>query len=82
MNPMTQRLALADVTLPKKEKKTRSSVKLPDALWDRLDATAKATRENGEEGYTRDEVIEHFIKWAYQELEERGATRPPEKKKR
>lgn len=44
--------------LPPREKKVRSSVGLPPSLWKELEDVAEAAN------YTRDDVIEEFLKWA------------------
>lgn len=53
---------MADI-LPPPEKTRRSSVSLPDEMWTRLDEIAEKT------SYTRDTVIQHFLRWAIQEWE-------------
>lgn len=66
---------------PKGEEKTRgSTVHLPDSMWDRLDEIALETKQDDPDGkgYSRNEVIQQFMRWAIREYE---AERRAKKKK-
>jgi hypothetical protein len=67
---------------PKGDVKVRgSSVYLSDAMWDRLTEIAEETQREdpGGKGYSRNEVIQHFLEWA---LREYDAERRAKKKSR
>lgn len=55
---------------PAGETITRSSVKLPDSLWTKLEKISKETLDaKGERLYTRDQIIEHLLRWALNEYD-------------
>ena len=56
---------MANILPPKVVEPTRrSSVTLAERTWGRVDEIAEAS------GYSRDEVLQHFIDWACQEWTE------------
>ena len=58
--------------LPPKGDKTRgSSVYLTDATWERLTEIAEQSKSEDPhgKGYSRNEVIQHFLDWAIREYE-------------
>jgi hypothetical protein len=86
-NSIRRRLALADI-LPKQEPSSRSSVTLPDRQWTRLKEISEITVERAEAagvksgGFTRDEIMKHFLDWAIQEWEAEEAEAAPAKRLR
>ena len=70
--PETSQPMGSSILPPKREPKTRgSTVHLPDDVWERLDEIAEETRADDPNGagYSRNEVIAHFIRWAMREYE-------------
>lgn len=59
------------------------SVYLPKSLWERLSAIAADSARDDPDGrgYSRNEVIVHFLKWACDEHEREVAERRPHKKR-
>lgn len=62
---------VSSILPPKTTEKTRgSTVHLPDSMWERLDAiSAETAEEDVEGGYSRNEVIQQFLRWAIREYE-------------
>jgi hypothetical protein len=58
-------------TIPITRKASRTSVKLPDELWERLKHAAQLlsdeAKRDGREPLTRDDVMEHACRWWLQE---------------
>lgn len=76
--PAKERIQVSEV-IPPTEKVTRTSVQLPDSMWERLTSIAKTMSEEakreGRKPYTRDDVIYHFCRWGMQEWESERATK-------
>lgn len=67
MEDRERRLEVAKLVPPPPEATTRSSVVLPDWMWERLAAIASEHKHTETRRYTRDEIIRHFLDWAIQE---------------
>jgi hypothetical protein len=64
----TRRRDVTDITeLLSKEETRRSSVELPVSMWSRLEEIAAGTYKTSSKRYTRDEIIQHFLRWALEE---------------
>jgi metal-responsive CopG/Arc/MetJ family transcriptional regulator len=63
---------MSSILPPKGEVKTRgSTVHLPDEMWDRLDEISAETKAEdlAGKGYSRNEVIQQFLRWAMREYD-------------
>lgn len=67
-------------TTPASEKVTRTSVQLPDELWEELGQAAKVlsevARKEGRRTFARDDVIAHACKWWLQAWKTENAKKP------
>jgi hypothetical protein len=66
-----QKATRAAGIIPEPREWTRSSVTLPQEVWDRLDTNLKAVNSNrpGPEKFSRDEFIAECLGWAMREIE-------------
>lgn len=54
---------------PPEEKTTRSSVELPDWMWAKLKQMAASHRHTSSRSYTRDELLQWLLSWAFREYD-------------
>lgn len=67
-NP-TRRYDVSRIIPPPPEATTRSSVVLPDWMWERLSEIATNHKHHEGKRYTRDDIIRHFMAWAIDEYD-------------
>lgn len=69
-------------TLPTSEKVSRTSVSLPDTVWEDMAETARSLSERakkeGRRPFTRDDLIAHAWRWWRQALSAEIAKKPKE----
>lgn len=72
---VAERLEMSRIVLrrEKSEKKVGRTLRLPKEVWEKLDEVAQvsteAAKEAGEETWSTNDVIEHFIAWALGQYE-------------
>lgn len=68
MNATQERYLMSKLVLPPLTgKKSRNTITLPDVIWKDIDEIAAASEKANGETYTRNDVIEHLLRWALQE---------------
>lgn len=69
MQNSPRRIDVSRIIPPPPEATTRSSVVLPDWMWERLSDISANHKHTENKRYTRDEIIRHFLAWAFDEYD-------------